>query len=137
MWYRTAAEKHPWLNYPLSKDVPEGSVRRLHYTSDDDVLLDQIKQQGLLVDMSKGHDFGDPRAIFSNPATEELARQFKEKPLVEFHTPADNIIGDQYSYADVSPEQILGVYPTLVTFKSLLVVAQKPVSKSNKSTKTL
>lgn len=64
MWYRTAAEKHPWLNYPLSKEVPEGSVRRLHYTSDDDVLLDQIKQQGLLVDKSKGHEQGDPRAIF-------------------------------------------------------------------------
>ncbi len=111
MWYRTAAEKHPWINYPLSKEVPEGSVRRLHYTSDDDV-LEQIKQQGLLVDMSKGHEYGDPKAIFSNPATEELTKQFKEKPLVEFHTPADNIIGDQYSYADVSPEQILGVYPS-------------------------
>jgi hypothetical protein len=111
MWYRTAAEKHPWINYPLSKDVPEGSVRRLHYTSDDDV-LEQIKQQGLLVDKSKGHAHGDPKAIFSNPASEELTKQFKEKPLVEFHTPADNIIGDQYSYADVSPEQILGVYPS-------------------------
>lgn len=109
---RTAAEKHPWLSYPLSKEIPEGSRRRLHYTSDDDVLLDQIKQQGLLVDKSKGHEQGDPRAIFSNPASEELAKQFIEKPLVEFHTPADNIIGDQYSYSDVTPEQILGVYPS-------------------------
>ena len=123
MWYRTAAEKHPWLNYPLSKDVPEGSVRRLHYTSDDDVLLDQIKQQGLLVDRSKGHAHGDPRAIFSNPATEQLSREFQEKPLVEFHTPADNIIGDQYSYADITPDQILGLYPSW--YSKLIYLVEK------------
>ena len=48
MWYRTAAEKHPWLNYPLSKDVPEGSVRRLHYTSDDE-LLDFMMAHPILI----------------------------------------------------------------------------------------
>ena len=125
MWYRFAAEKHPWLNYPLSKDVPEGSVRRLHYTSSDDVLLDQIKQQGLLVDKSQGHIQGDPKAIFSNPASEDLLRQLRgnDKPIVEFHTPAENIIGDQYSYADVSPDQILGVYPSW--YSKLIYLVEK------------
>lgn len=124
MWYRTAAEKHPWINYPLSKDVPEGSIRRLHYTSDDDT-LEQIKQQGLLVDKSRGHVQGDPKAIFSNPASEDILKQLRgnEKPIVEFHAPSDNIIGDQYSYADVSPEQILGVYPSW--YSKLIYLVEK------------
>lgn len=126
---RLASEKHPWLSYPLSKEIPEGTKRRLHYTSDDDVLLDQIKQQGLLVDKSVGHAYGDPRAIFSNPATEDLARQFKEHPLVEFYTPEDNIIGDQYSYADVTPDQILGVYPSWYS-KLVYLVEKRGIENS-------
>lgn len=123
MWYRTAAENHPWLNYPLSREIPEGTKRRLHYTSSDDVLLDEIKQQGLKVDKSIGHAYGDPKAIFSNPASDQLIREFQEKPLVEFHTPADNIIGDQYSYADITPDQILGVYPSW--YSKLIYLVEK------------
>lgn len=123
MWYRTAAEKHPWLNYPLSKEIPEGTKRRLHYTSSDDVLLDEIKQQGLRVDKSIGHAYGDPRAIFSNPASEQLMREFQDKPLVEFHAPENTIEGDQYSYSDVSPDQILGVYPSW--YQKLIYLVKK------------
>lgn len=123
MWYRTAAEKHPWLNYPLSKEIPEGAKRRLHYTSSDDVLLDEIKQQGLRVDKSIGHAYGDPRAIFSNPASEQLMREFQDKPLVEFHAPENTIEGDQYSYSDVSPDQILGVYPSW--YQKLIYLVKK------------
>ena len=90
MWYRTAAENHPWLNYPLSREIPEGTKRRLHYTSSDDVLLDEIKQQGLKTDRSIGHAYGDPKAIFSNPASDQLIREFQEKPLVEFYAPENN-----------------------------------------------
>lgn len=126
-----ASEKHPWLSYPLSKEIPEGTKRRLHYTSSDDVLLDHIKQQGLLVNQSKGHEYGDPKAIFSNPATEDLSRQFKEHPLVEFYTPEDNIIGDQYSYSDVTPDQILGVYPSWYS-KLIYLIEKRGIENSIK-----
>ena len=46
-----------------------------------------------------------------------------DKPIVEFHTPAENIIGDQYSYADVSPDQILGVYPSW--YSKLIYLVEK------------
>ena len=123
MWYRTAAENHPWLNYPLSREIPEGTKRRLHYTSSDDVLLDEIKQQGLKVDRSIGHAYGDPKAIFSNPASDQLIREFQEKPLVEFYAPENTIEGDQYSYSDVSPEQILGIYPSW--YQKLIYLVKK------------
>jgi hypothetical protein len=137
---RTAAEKHPWLSYPLSKEIPEGSRRRLHYTRGDDVLqrdlplldqikqrddilLDQIKQQGLLVDKSRGHIHGDPKAIFSNPASPEMLKDLQQRgsSFVEFHAPEESIIGNQYSYADVTPEQILGVYPSWYSKLTYLV----------------
>lgn len=131
MWYRTASEKHPWLNYPLSREIPEGNKRRLHYTSSDDVLLDEIKQQGLRVDKSIGHAYGDPKAIFSNPASEQLMREFQDKPLVEFYAPENTIEGDQYSYSDVSPEQILGIYPSWYQ-KLIYLVKKKGVQGSIK-----
>lgn len=120
---KTAAEKHPWLNYPLSREIPKGTKRRLHYTSSDDVLLDEIKQQGLKVDKSIGHAYGDPKAIFSNPASDQLIREFQEKPLVEFYASENTIEGDQYSYSDVSPEQILGIYPSW--YQKLIYLVKK------------
>lgn len=111
MWYRIASEKHPWINYPLSKTIPEGAKRRIHYTSSDQN-LDKIKEEGILVDKSESYKYGDPKAVWSNPASEQLIKSFSHKPLVEFYTDPEKIEGDQYSFYDVSPDQILGVYPS-------------------------
>ena len=110
MWYRLAAQ-HKYLNEPHSKEVPEGMVRRVHYTGSNE-LLDKIESEGILVNNSQSYKSGDPKAVWSNPSTPESYKDFQHKPLVEFYADPEKIIGDQYSYEDVKPEQILGTYPT-------------------------
>jgi hypothetical protein len=110
MWYRLAAQ-HKYLNEPHSKDIPEGMARRVHYTGSNE-LLPKLESEGILVNNSESYKSGDPKAVWSNPSTPESYKNFQHKPLVEFYADPEKIIGDQYSYDDVKPEQILGTYPT-------------------------
>ena len=97
MWYRLA------LN-DLEVEIPEGTVRRFHYTSTDEV-LDKIAKEGILVEKSESFKYGDPKAVWSNP-------KFIRAPSVEFWEFPENIIGNQYQFKDVNPEQIIKLHYT-------------------------
>jgi len=100
MWYRFATKiiRPP---KPGEIEIPEGMSRRFHYTSSDEI-LDQIAKEGLKREKSESWKYGDPKAIWSNPKMVN-----DRNPTVEFWEDPKHIIGDQYQFKDVLPEQII------------------------------
>jgi len=90
------------LRVPKGKYASEQNnlVTRYHYT-DSDETLEKILRDGIKVDKSRSWQFGDPKAIWSNPY------YIEGKPVVEFLEDPKNIHGDQYQFVDVPPERII------------------------------
>lgn len=97
MWYRLALNNS-------EDEIPSGAVRRFHYTSTNDI-LDKIAEEGILIDKSESYKYGDPKAVWSNP-------KFTRAPSVEFWEYPENIIGNQYQFKDVEPNQIIKLHYT-------------------------
>jgi hypothetical protein len=103
VWYRFASElKFP--PKPGTIEIPEGMVRRFHYTSEDE-LLDKIAEEGIRVDKSQSWKYGDPKAVWSNSKIVN-----ENKPTVEYFEDPKHIIHDQYQFKDVSPDQIIALH---------------------------
>lgn len=98
MWYRIAFDN---LN---NTEIPEGAERRFHYTSTNEV-LDKIAKEGILVNKSESYKYGDPKAVWSNSKLVKV-------PSVEFWEYPENIIGNQYQFKDVNPNQIIRLHYT-------------------------
>lgn len=95
MWYKIALIQN-------DKEIPEGTVRRFHYTSSDEI-LEKIAEEGILVNKSESYKYGDPKAVWSNSKLVSL-------PSVEYWEYPKNIIGNQYQFNDVMPEQIIKLH---------------------------
>lgn len=98
MWYRIATITNSNI------EIPQGAQRRFHYTSTDEI-LDKIAKEGILVEKSQSYKYGDPKAVWSNS-------KFTRAPSVEFWEYPENIIGNQYQFKDVKPEQIIRLHYT-------------------------
>ena len=91
------------ISKPGELPVPEGMSRRFHYTKTDD--LDALRNEGLRVDKSVSHLYGDPKGVWSSPNFPNWY-----KPVVEFWEDPTNIISDTYQFKDVKPHQIMTIH---------------------------
>lgn len=101
--YEEADKILNWLiQRPGTSNVPEGRVRRFHYTDGDN--LESIRQHGIKLDKSKSWKQGDPRAVWSSD------KIISSKPTIEFHVDPKKLISDTYQFGDVPVEDIIAIH---------------------------
>ncbi len=120
MYRKPSRVKNEWpLMKPGTAPLPPGTVRRFHYT-DDEESLKSIAKNGLLVERSKSWKYGDPKAIWSSP------RQISDKPQIEFWEYPENIISNIYQFKNVLPNQILALHEPWHELYWLLIEDHSP-----------
>jgi hypothetical protein len=98
-----ASEKYK-IHLPGALPIPEGMSRRFHYTKADD--LDALRKEGLKLEKSESHKYGDPRAIWSR----DVYPYDTTLPVVEYWEDPKYLESNIYSFKDVKPHQILTIH---------------------------